>query len=70
MRVLILLFPPKHVALFIPPVISETQIVFPLLMFVYVNRIVWSRVRPDHSPLRFEHNPDASKGCFLFKACG
>ncbi|CAN0071117.1 unnamed protein product, partial [Ectocarpus sp. 12 AP-2014] len=45
-------------------------IVFPVLMFIYVSRIVWSRVRPDNSPLRYEPNPNAGKGCFLFKACG
>ncbi|CAN0182406.1 unnamed protein product [Ectocarpus sp. 13 AM-2016] len=39
-------------------------------MFIYVSRIVWSRVRPDNSPLRYEPNPNAGKGCFLFKACG
>lgn len=51
---------------YLPP----PQVVFPLLMFVYVSRIVWSRVRPDHSPLRFEPNPNAGKGCFLAKFCG
>ncbi|CAM9696266.1 unnamed protein product, partial [Ectocarpus sp. 4 AP-2014] len=45
-------------------------IVFPVLMFIYVSRIVWSRMRPDHSPLRYEPNPNAGKGCFLIKACG
>ncbi|CAM9630710.1 unnamed protein product [Pylaiella littoralis] len=44
-------------------------VLFPLLMLIYVNRIVWSRVRPSTSPLRFEPDPDYNKGCFLFKAC-
>lgn len=46
------------------------QVVFPVLMLLYVSRIVWSRVRPDHSPLRFEANPNAGQGCFLVRACG
>ncbi|CAM9448605.1 unnamed protein product [Scytosiphon promiscuus] len=46
------------------------MVVFPVLMLFYVSRIVWGRVRPDHSPLRFEPNPNAKKGCFLLRACG
>lgn len=40
-----------------------------MLMFMYVSRIVWNRLRPSHSPVLFATRDDSRKGCCLFNAC-
>lgn len=46
----------------------RTQVLFPVLMLLYVSRIVFNRIRPQHAPVVFQPVPPESKrGWFVCK---